>query len=645
MTRGLATCGMLLALVACKERHDSRRAPAAEPRPQVDADPLATLRWHDTPLDWTRPIARPAHDTSAYAGSAACKGCHEQLYTSYMKHSMARTGMRAIGTLDRTWLARIFDAGTPVVHARSGFSYRPFRRGVKYFVEEALLGADGAPIATWDEPVTHVLSAGSYGLALYSRHGDALVHLPIDYYAKAARWDLDPMAFGGNPRLTHALGTFCASCHTDDPAQRFLDPLPQGVGCERCHGPSKRHIETLAAEDTVDPAKLPARRQLDLCAQCHQSTNPILRDGRDHFGFHPGEQLDRFRVNFIAEPGERDRMKLLAHAERLARSACWLGSRDKMTCTTCHDPHVSSLEQTDAWWDGKCMQCHERTSCTDTAEHRAAAGDHCWTCHMRSGTTGDVPLVVITDHWIQTRPPPIAPGPVARPRTLVPWSTHIGEPMQDAEMPTLAALAHADAGLGEQAVRLAVAAVAKRPSASLYELIANALIARRRPQEAGHAYRAALHLDPDRPSALLGYARVMLDGGATDEAMHALDRALAIDPADVTALETKGIFLYRRGDHVQATGLFRRAAATGRASGVSYVGLAIDARGDTDTQREWLERAWRAEPRDVWILDELDTNAAASGDRKRIALVARRRAAVGRLTPPPAITGASNWLR
>jgi tetratricopeptide (TPR) repeat protein len=264
---------------------------------------------------------------------------------------------------------------------------------------------------------------------------------------------------------------------------------------------------------------------------------------------------------------------------------------------------------------------------------------------MRSGTTGDVPLVTITDHWIQKRPPPIAPGPVARPRTLVPWSTLIGDPVGDAEMPALTALAHADAGLGDEAVRLAVTAVAKRPSAALYELIANALIARHRPQEAGHAYRSALRLEPDRASALLGYARVMLDGGRIDEAMRAFDRLLAIDPSDVASLETKGIFLYRGGDRAHAFELFRRAAATGRATAASYVALAVEARSNRTQELEWLEQAWRAEPRDRWILDELDAAAAAIGDKKRIAELARRRAAVERLTPTPAITHASNWLR
>ena len=75
---------------------------------------------------------------------------------------MARTGMRAVGSLDQKWLGKIFDAGTVVKHAKSGFTYRPYRKGTKYFVEETLLAADGSAIASWQEPVTHLLSAGRH---------------------------------------------------------------------------------------------------------------------------------------------------------------------------------------------------------------------------------------------------------------------------------------------------------------------------------------------------------------------------------------------------------------------------------------------------------------------------------------------------
>lgn len=634
MRVGLAACVVLVA--ACGDKREAPRAGTGSAPLPTQPDPLASLRWDPTPLDWSRPIANVEHDLSGYAGSQACRPCHEKLYASYSRHSMARTGMRPIESVDPAWLGRLFDAGTEVVHARSGFSYKPSRRRSRYLVTETLLGEGGKPIASWDEPVTHVLSAGSYGLAFYTRRGDRLVHLPIDYYAKAARWDLDPMAFGGNPRINVQLDTFCISCHSDEPAQRFVDPLPGGIGCERCHGPSKKHVETLKPEDTVAPQHLSVRRQLEVCTQCHQSTFPVLRDRKDHFGFRPGDVLDTVRVNFLADPAEQDRVKLLAHAERLVRSACWLASRDTLTCTTCHDPHTSSLEKDDAWWDGRCTQCHDRKPCTDTAEH---AREHCVTCHMRTSTTANVPLVTVTDHWIQRRPAPIRPGPTAKPQKLVAWSTHVGEPVTDDGMTAAMALAHADAGLTDDALRLA--AIAKRPTAALYDLVASALLAKRRVADAGRAFQAALRLDPDDQSALLGYARVMLDAGSPAEAQRAFDRLLAIDPDDVAALETLGIHLYRSGERARAVELFRRAAATQRATASSYIALAIEARATPADALVWLELAWRAEPRDRFINDELGEAARASGDKARIADVARRRTA---LEHQLAVTPATAWL-
>jgi len=634
MARGFAVVIACAVLFACGDK----REPHRDPPPQRNLDPLASLRIADAPIDWTKPVAKPARDLSGYAGSAACKPCHAKEYASYQRHSMARTGMRPIGSVDQAWIGKIFDAATPVDHERSHFRYTPVRHGADYAVTETLLDANGAAVASWDEPITHVFSAGSYGLAFYSERGGRLIHLPIDYYAKAARWDLDPMAFGGNPRIGVQLDTYCISCHSDEPARRFTDPLPPGIGCERCHGPSKLHVTSLKPEDTFGPKQRPsARRQLEVCAQCHQSTFPVLREGRDHFDFKPGEQLDALRVNFLADPAEQDRVKLLDHAERLVRSACWRGARDKMTCTTCHDPHTSSLEKDAAWWDGKCLQCHDRTACTDTKAHRDAAGDHCTPCHMHSGTTSNVPLVAVTDHWIQKAPTPIKPGPSATPRSLVAWSTHLGEPVGDA---AASALAHADAGLTDEAIRLAVAALDKKPTAQLYDLVANGYLARHHTRDAALAYRAALRIDPDDTGALFGYARVMLDAHDDAEATRAFERMLALDPDDVAALETLGIDRYRGGDRAKAGELFERAANTGRASGIAYVGLALGARGDAKAESKWLELAWRAEPRDRWILDELDAVAGLLGDHSRITELSRRRARITGV----AVSAASAWI-
>ena len=213
MARGLAVV-LAICVIACG---DKARAASRSTRERTS---IHSTRCTGTPHRSTGPnrSRNSRADLSGFAGSAACQPCHAKIFASYQRHPMARTGMRPIGSVDQAWIGKIFDAATPVVHARSNFSYTPVRRGNAYFVTETLLAKSGAAIASWDEPVTHVFSAGSYGLAFYSQRGGRLIHLPIDYYAKAARWDLDPMAFGGNPRISVQLDTYCISCHSDDGA-------------------------------------------------------------------------------------------------------------------------------------------------------------------------------------------------------------------------------------------------------------------------------------------------------------------------------------------------------------------------------------------------------------------------------------------
>ena len=83
MTRGLIV--VIALAIGCREReHKPPPPPVAQ-----DVDPLDTLRWDPTPLDWSRPIAAKTRDLSGYAGSLACKQCHEPLYATFAKHSMA----------------------------------------------------------------------------------------------------------------------------------------------------------------------------------------------------------------------------------------------------------------------------------------------------------------------------------------------------------------------------------------------------------------------------------------------------------------------------------------------------------------------------------------------------------------------------
>ncbi len=632
------------------------------------ADPLSTIRWDDTAIDWTRPVPdSPAEGVAqpGYVGSDACKGCHRDLYDSYARHSMARTGLRPLAALDAKWLGRIFDAARPVQQERSGFWYRPYREGKRYFMEEYLLAAgdDSSRVQSRTVPLEYAYSAGSYGLAFYFRQGGRFYQAPLDFYAQPDRWGIDPGAREGNPRFGKALETFCISCHTDYPRWRpgtehgFVEPVPTGVGCERCHGPGERHAQTLRAADIVNPAHLPAARQLDVCAQCHESDESTLRADRDDFSYRPGEPFAAYRVNFVGQPAEPDRFILLAHPERMIASTCWKASAGKMVCTSCHDPHRSSFEQPASFWDGKCAACHTDKPCTETAEARAVQGGHCVTCHMRRGAPTSPTLVTVTDHWIQRRPPPIRPGmrsdvhPAGEPpERVVAWPELIGDPAAATGLDLTAIRAMALARRGrpdEAAPAMAAAASAGLHLRTLYPSLASAYLQRGDPRDAARALAAGLRLDPDSPATLLMYARTMLDEGSPDavtEGMHALDRLLALDENDPVALETKATSLFHAGRVEDARPLFARAATLSPSAAVSHVALAVLARreGKEDDAVRELEAARALEPGDPWILDALAASYARRGETTRAAEIARARAYFGPKVKAP--TSATRWL-
>lgn len=603
------------------------------------------------PIDWTRPIpASPPQGITepGYTGVQACRACHEEIVDRYARHAMARTGLRPVAALDAAWLASAFDAGAAadVVHAASGYHYRPLRQGDRYFVEEFLPGPDGEHVHSRMQPITHALASGTSGIAFYVRAGGRYYHVPIDYFPKQGHWGLDPGFARGNPRFSSTLDVYCISCHSDPPRRSatapdvFFEPLPDGVGCERCHGPGAQHAKTGLAQDIINPPSLSPLRQLEVCTQCHYDFASVVRAGKHAFSYRPGQPLDAFRTNYLPEPADPARITLLAHSERLVRSTCFTKSLGKLVCTTCHDPHASSHEQAKASWNTACQSCHQQQRCSEAPAVRAARGDDCVGCHMRAGPAEDMPEVLVTDHWIQRRPPPIAAGRAAKPHALVRWSTLLGEPVPAAS-DDLAVEAVADerAGLTDEAKQRAARAIAMRPAIpEVYEL-----------RGGRDDLAALLRFDPDRRSALFSYALAMLDVGtqaANEEASRAIDRLLVLDPAYPPALENRGMVLLRAGRIAEAREYLARAVAAGPDGVFAHVGLAALALHDRrlDEAIEQLEAARRIEPADAWIFDRLAEAYAARGDTQHAAALARAREGLTTIGRAPAPTPVSQWL-
>ena len=107
------------------------------------------------------------------------------------------------------------------------------------------------------------------------------------------------------------IGYDCFFCHNAYPALDAASPdadpiypaqVPEGIDCQRCHGPGSAHVEAAQAkrpaadvrQAIVNPSRLPADRQLEICMECHLETTSfvlpasIQRYERGAFSFRPG---------------------------------------------------------------------------------------------------------------------------------------------------------------------------------------------------------------------------------------------------------------------------------------------------------------------------------------------------------------------
>ena len=210
----------------------------------------------------------------------------------------------------------------------------------------------------------------------------------------------------------------CVFCHNGYPNSKsdsdradmeavFPSGVPEGIDCQRCHGPGAAHVRDPQAANIVNPAKLSRERNLEVCMQCHLETTSaplpyaVRRFGRGVFSYKPGEPLSDYAIHFDHSPGtgHDDKFEIAGSAYRLHKSLCFQQS-GTMTCTTCHNPHnVPRGEEAKSHYVSVCKSCHEGIGKL-VAERRHTASDDCLGCHMPKRRTDDVVHAIMTDHYI-----------------------------------------------------------------------------------------------------------------------------------------------------------------------------------------------------------------------------------------------------
>lgn len=356
------------------------------------------------------------NDSVSYVGINTCKQCHQDKFESF-----SRTGMgSSFAKADTNKSVAQVDGHQLIYDKYLDYYYRPFWNENEFLLEEFRLGPSGDTIHSKKVGVDYVVGSGQHTNShIYNQNGH-LFQLPFTWYDQEAKLDLPPgYEKGFNVRFDRIIGLECMSCHNAMPtgfvkgsANKF-NKIPQGIDCERCHGPGEAHVKKVQSGNLTDtsqfidfsivnPAKLSTQLQFEICQRCHLQGNMVLKDEKSFFDFKPGMKLSSVMDVYLPKmEGGEDQFIMASHVDRFKLSKCFQMSEDYI-CTSCHDPHISVKETKLQIFNQKCISCHKsEDACSEDKLKISQKDNNCVKCHMPSSGSIDIPHVSVHDHFVR----------------------------------------------------------------------------------------------------------------------------------------------------------------------------------------------------------------------------------------------------
>jgi tetratricopeptide (TPR) repeat protein len=244
--------------------------------------------------------------------------------------------------------------------------------------------------------------------------------------------------------------------------------------------------------------------------------------------YDPRKPLHEYMGIYVAKADDGADFGIASHGHRLGLSAC--AKDEKLTCTTCHNPHKRSTAKT---YRLACMSCHKVEDCGDGKGRNH--GSDCIACHMRKDGTSDIPHVSFTDHYIRKKP--FENKSEKEPKALELVDIYGAKRSEDDSLkPIRLALAHYDVWINFRSPR-----------------------SEEHAQEARKLFEKTLEGHPDHVRSLHALGTLYLKHGDPATAITHLDRANALQPKNGMLKLDLGNALARAGNLSRAAQIFKEA--------------------------------------------------------------------------------------
>ena len=219
--------------------------------------------------------------------------------------------------------------------------------------------------------IDYVLGSGNHARSYLHRTArGTLIELPLGWYAeKGGYWGMSPGFDSRHPATRRLVSYECIFCHDgypripaghDAPGSEpvFSGDLPEGIDCQRCHGPGGSHVrtaQTAGADSRTDSRQ--HRESRPAQSEAADGSLHAMSPGADQHGdssadpavqsravfLHPRRAAGRFRAVFRSCARHRGTTTSLKSSAvprtGFGNPDVFCESKEALTCDTCHDPH------------------------------------------------------------------------------------------------------------------------------------------------------------------------------------------------------------------------------------------------------------------------------------------------------------------